>query len=268
MIVSGNACIRLRTPTLCICDAIEKLAHPMRSSEKLMSMSKKAKIIQAVLLVALVAAGLSFYRNLRDRKITFVTPEAKNNVALDPDYYVTPKKLHPQDLKDAKELMQQPVWVREGYRYAYYRYGPPVDIKHMAGTLGPIEKLDIKDVVMQGASGLVNRQVMAVFDKDGGRYAFSIGLDDRGSYSIYSDDILFIQDPHELYKHWPPDVWKAIDNHQVKAGMNELQASFAIGVGIPEGSGATNPKVVNYPNNGHPVKVTFENGKATEVKEQ
>ncbi len=175
--------------------------------------------------------------------------------------------MHPQDLKDAKELTQQPVWVREGYRYGYYNYGPPVDIRHLAGTLGPIERLEIKDVVMQGAPGLANRQVMAVFEKEGKRYAFSIGVENNGSYSIYSDDMLFVQDPHELYKHWSPDIWNAIESHQVKPGMNELQASFAIGVGIPEGSGTENPRVVNYPNNGHPVRVTFENGKATDVKE-
>ena len=108
---------------------------------------------------------------------------------------------------------------------------------------------------------------MAVFEKDGKCYAFSIGAEDKGTYQIYSDDILFVQDPHELYKHWPADVWRAVDNHQVNPGMNELQASFAIGVGIPQGTGASNPKVVNYPNDGHPVAVTFENGKAIDVKE-
>lgn len=228
-------------------------------------MSKKTKIIQIVLLVALVAAGVNFYLNMRDRKIKFVT-SAEKEAPLDADYYVVPKKLHPQDLKDAGELTQQPVWVREGYRNVFYPYGPPVDIRHPAGTLGPIEKLEIKDVVLQGAPGIAGRQVMAVFEKDGKPYAFSIGVEANGSYSIYSDDILFVQDPHQLYKHWPSEVWKAIENHQVKSGMNELQASFAIGVGMPEGLGVSNPRVVNYPNNGHPVKITFESGKATDVK--
>lgn len=228
-------------------------------------MSKKTKIIQIVLLVALVAAGVNFYLNMRDRKIKFVT-SAEKEAPLDADYYVVPKKLHPQDLKDARELTQQPVWVREGYRNVFYPYGPPVDIRHPAGTLGPIEKLEIKDVVLQGAPGIAGRQVMAVFEKDGKPYAFSIGAENNGSYSIYSDDILFVQDPHQLYKHWPSEVWKAIENHQVKSGMNELQASFAIGVGMPEGLGVSNPRVVNYPNNGHPVKITFESGKATDVK--
>ena len=229
-------------------------------------MSKHASTMQAALLVALVLAGTKLYYTFHEPKLSYVAP-ARTATTLDPDYYVTPKKLHPQDLKDAKELTQQPVWVREGYRYAYYNVGPTIDIRHPAGVLGPIERLEIKDVVMQGAPGVMNRQVMAVFENLGKRYAFSIGVEDNGSYSIYSDEILFVQDPHELYKHWPADVWKAVDNHQVKAGMNELQASFAVGVGVPEGSGASNPKVVSYPRNGHPLTVTFTDGKAADVKE-
>ena len=227
-------------------------------------MSKTAKIIQAILVVALVAAAIWFYLNMRDRPVKFVEAPHKEG-ALDPDYYVVPKKLHPQDAKDARELTLQPVWVREGYRYDYYRYGPPVDFGQKVGTLGPIEELQIKNIVMQAAPG-GGRQIMAVFEKDGMPYAFSIGVDDNGTQHIYSDDMLFVQDPHLLYKHWPPDVWKAIESHEVKPGMNELQASFALGVGVPEGSGSSNPRIVDYPNDGHPVKVTFENGRATDVK--
>ena len=229
-------------------------------------MSKHASTMQALLLVALVLAAVKLYQTFHEPKLSYVAP-ARTTTALDPDYYVTPKKLHPQDLQDAKELTQQPVWVREGYRYAYYNVGPTIDIRHPAGVLGPIERLEIKDVVMQSAPGVMNRQVMAVFENLGKRYAFSIGVEDNGSYSIYSDEVLFVQDPHELYKHWPADIWKAVDDHQVKAGMNELQASFAIGVGVPEGSGASNPKVVSYPRNGHPLTVTFTAGKAADVKE-
>lgn len=228
-------------------------------------MSRNGKILQVVLAVVLVLVGIRLLLTLRERKVKFVEPERKET-ALDPDYYVMPKKLHPQDLKDAKELTQQPVWVREGYRSVYYSYGPPVDFTHEAGRLGPIEKLNIKDVVVQREASTPGRQVMAVFEKDGKSYVFSIGSEENGTYQIYSDDMLFIQDPHDLYKHWAADVWQAVEQHEVKPGMNELQASFAIGVGIPEGSGTGNPRVVNYPNNGHPVKVTFTNGKATEVK--
>lgn len=74
-------------------------------------MSRKAQIVQAVLLVVLILAGTRLYLTFRERRVSFVT-STKTTTALDPDYYVTPKKLHPQDLKDAKELTQQPVWVR------------------------------------------------------------------------------------------------------------------------------------------------------------
>lgn len=229
-------------------------------------MSKTSKIIQAVLLVAIVAAAINLFFYLRQRS-SAASPPKKLEIRMDPDYYVTPRKLHPQNLKDAKELTQQPAWIREGYRFAYFPYAGHTDFQHEAGTLGPIEKLDIKDVVLDRApdSGS-DKQVMAVFGKDGKRYAFPIGVVAQGDYKIYSDEILFIQDPHELYKHWPADVWKQIDAHQMQPGMNELQASFAIGMGRPEGSGLENPRIVDYPNNGHPLRVTYTNGKATSVE--
>jgi hypothetical protein len=229
-------------------------------------MSKTTRIVQIVVLVAIVVAGINLYLTLRERRVGLMVakqPEA----ALDPDYYVTPKKLHPQDLKDAKELTRQPVWVRDGYRYAYYPYAGHSDFEHLAGTLGPIEKLNIKDVVLDRTPGSSSqKQVMAVFEKDSKRYAFPIGVDDNGDYKIYSDEMLFIQDPHELYKHWPAEVWKAIDNHEVKPGMNEIQAFFAIGVGSPEGTGMSNPRIVDFPDNGHPLRITFTNGKATKIQ--
>jgi hypothetical protein len=229
-------------------------------------MSKTTRIIQIVVLVAIVVAGINLYLTLRERR-SGLTVAKQPEVALDPDYYVTPKKLHPQDLKDAKELTRQPVWVRDGYRYAYYPYAGHSDFEHPAGTLGPIEKLDIKDVVLDRTPGSpAQKQVMAVFEREGKRYAFPIGVNDNGDYKIYSDDILFIQDPRELYKHWSADVWKAIDNHEVKPGMNEIQAFFAIGVGSPEGTGMSNPRIVDFPDNGHPLRVTFTNGKATEIQ--
>jgi hypothetical protein len=230
-------------------------------------MSKTSKIIQIVLLVAIVAAGINLYLNFRNRHVQFVQPKPVET-ALDPDYYVTPKKLHPQDLKDAKELTKQPVWVRDGYRYAYYPYAGRSDYDHIAGTLTPLEKLDIKDVALDRTPGsTTQKQVLAIFEKDGKRYSVPIGIDDAGNFKIYSDEMFFIQNPHDLYKHWSPEMWKAIDNHEVKPGMNEIQATFAIGMGAPEGTGLGNPRIVNFPNNGHPVRITFNNGKATDIQQ-
>ena len=231
-------------------------------------MSKTAKIIQLVLLVAIVVAGIRLYLYFRERRAAFA-PEKKSEVALDPDYYVTPKKLYPYDLKSAQQLTQQPVWARDGYRYTFYPYDPSrrrTDFAHEAGQLLPIQKLQIKAVVTDLSPGSSDqRQIMAVFQEDRKDYAFPIGSVRAGNYQIYSDNMLYIQDPHELYKHWPADVWQAIEKHEVKPGMNELQADFAIGMGIPQQQSDPAVKTVNYPNGGNPLTITYRNGKAAEI---
>ena len=136
-------------------------------------------------------------------------------VALDPDYYVTPKKLHPQDLKDAKELTRQPVWVREGYRYTYYPYAGHSDFEHPAGTLGPIEKLDIKDVVLDRTPGSpAQKQVMAVFKKDGKRYAFPIGVEERWQLHHLQRRDPVHPGPARALQALAADIWKAIENQK------------------------------------------------------
>src|SRR4051794_39660721 len=83
------------------------------------------KKIQLVLIAAFLLAGARaayiFYERRSEQAI-----EAKKKEAppLNPDYYVSPKKLYPYDLKSAKQLTKQPVWVKEGYRYTYYPYNP------------------------------------------------------------------------------------------------------------------------------------------------
>jgi hypothetical protein len=222
--------------------------------------------IHLVLLAAIVVAGARTGYIFYERHAENVEQARQQPPPLNPDYYVTPKKLYPYDLKSARQLMQQPVWVKAGYYYTYYPYERHhAEFAHPAGQLPPLDKLQITDVVTDITPGSPDqRQVMAVFEKDGKDYAFPIGMEKAGNYKIYSDDMLFIQDPHELYKHWPADVWQAIDQHQVKPGMNELQVGFAIGFGALEGSGS--PRILDYPNGGKPLQITYEDGKAVEIK--
>ena len=226
--------------------------------------------IQLVLAFALLVAGIRVAYVFYARRTGKVEDEKKAAPPLNADYYVIPKKLYPYDLKSAKQLTQQPVWVKEGYRYTFYPYDPAThhaDFAHEAGTLLPIERLDIKDVTTDVSPGSSDqRQVIAVFEKAGKSYAFPIGSVQGGSYQIYSDEMLFIQDPHELYKHWLPETWDAIEKHEVKPGMNEFQVAFAVGMGIPESSSDPSVKTVKYPNGGHPVSVTFRNGQAAEIQ--
>ena len=228
------------------------------------------KKMQIVLAAAVILAALRTGYILYERHAENAAPARNQAVPLNADYYVVPKKLHPYDLKSAKELTRQPVWVIEGYRYTYYRYDPAArrtDFAHAAGLLRPIEKLQIQDVVT-GVSPQApgQRQVLATFEKDGKEYAVPIGVAQGDDYTIYSDEMFYIQDPHELYKHWPADVWDSISKHEVRAGMNEFQVNFAIGMGMPEGSGNSAEKTVKYPNGGNPVVITYQNGKAAEIR--
>jgi len=226
--------------------------------------------LQLVMIVAILVSGTRLAYILYQRHESRVELAKKQPTPLNPDYYVTPKKLYPYDLKSARQLIRQPVWVKVGYAYTYYPYDPShrhVDFSHEAGKLLPIEKLQIKDVISADAPESPGEpQVMAVFEKDGKAYAFSIGSIKGIDYKFYSDDMLFIQDPHDLYKHWPADVWDAIDNHRVKPGMSELQADFAVGLGVPERSGEPGNRTVNYPNGGNPLSVTYRDDKAVEIK--
>jgi hypothetical protein len=226
--------------------------------------------IQIVLLIAIAVAAVRTAYVFYERRLTTLEQTRKQAPPLNPDYYVTPKKLHPYDLKSARQLTQQPVWVKSGYSYTYYPYDRArhrVDFAHEAGLLLPLEKLDIKDVVAQVApSAPDQRQVMVVFEKDKKFYAFSIGSEKGGNYRLYSDDMLFIEDPHELYKHWSADVWAAIDRHEVKPGMNELQTGFAVGLGVPESGSDANNRVVDYANGGKPLSITYRDGKVAEIR--
>jgi hypothetical protein len=237
----------------------------------MMTEQTKKRIQLALALALIVAAGRAgyiLYQRHEDYIAAQKRQQARNAGYSNPDYYVTPKKLYPYDLKSAQQLTQQPVWVKEGYRYTYYPYNPAAkraDFKHDAGVLGPIEKLQIKNVVeVPGPGG--QRQLVAVWEKDGKSYAVPIGFESDGQYKIYSDEMFYVQDPHDLYKFWPADVWQAIEQHEVKPGMNELQADFAIGMGVPDAGASSDEKIVRYPNGGKPLVVTYGGGEATEIK--
>ncbi|MGH9650361.1 MAG: hypothetical protein ACRD3I_07795, partial [Terriglobales bacterium] len=192
---------------------------------------------------------------------------------LEADHYVVPRKLRAYDLKSARALTRQPVWVRDGYRYTYYPYDSAqrkADFHHSAGLLGPIVQLEIKDVVTGVSPESPQRQVLAVFEKDGHTFAVPIGAVKGNTYYIYADEILFLEDPRELYRHWPQQIWQAIERGEVQRGMNENQVTFAAGFGTPERSsgesGDASVRTVQYPRNGRPLRVTYRQGKVASIE--
>jgi hypothetical protein len=223
------------------------------------------------LLIGMLIAGIRLAIILYDRHQEAIEQTKKPTVrALNPDYYVTPKKLYPYDLKSAKQLTKQPVWVKVGYSYSYYPYDAAAhhaDFSREAGKLLPIQKLAIQDIVT-GVSPKDpgERQILAVFEQGGKHYATPIGTERDGDYKFYSDGMLSLEDPHQLYKYWPAEVWQAIDQHQVKPGMSELEADFAVGIGMLEAGSDSTDKTLDYPNGGKPLSISYHDGKAVDVR--
>lgn len=234
-------------------------------------MKQKIQIVLVIAIaVAALRAGWIFYQRHQANQQEQAKEQKGAAPALNPDYYVTPKRLHAYDLKSARELTHRPVWVKEGYRYSYYPFNPATHratLSQEAGLLLPLQKIEVRDVVLAPSGGAPGqKQVLAVFQQEGRNYAFPIGTASASDFRIYSDEILFLEDPRQLYKHWPPDVWDSIEKHEVRLGMNELQADFAIGMGTPERSDDPATKTVKYPNGGKPLTITYRDGKAVEIK--
>jgi len=226
------------------------------------------KLIQAFLVVLFVLAAIRLALIWNERRQAAAPPPPRVEGLLSADDYVVPKKTYAYDLASLRRaVIGRPIWVRMGYAFAYFPYDAGrADFRHPAGTLGPLQQLDVTAVTTGVASEAPGqRQVLAVFRQDGRDYAFSVGAEKAGDMRLYIDDMVYIEDPRQLYGHWSADVWDAVSRHQVKPGMNQLQASFAVGVGHA-GPGGMDNRTVRYPNGGHPLEVTYEEGRAVTVK--
>ena len=103
--------------------------------------------IQLVLVVAILVSGTRLAYILYERHQSNVEQARKQPPPLNPDYYVTPKKLYLYDLESARELAGQTVWAKVGYAYTFYPYDPVLhhaDFSREGGKLLPLEKLLVK----------------------------------------------------------------------------------------------------------------------------
>lgn len=236
------------------------------------------KRIVLIVLVGVVLIGARTAYIFYERSKPFDVPKPKS-VALTDDDYVRPSKIFPYDVKSAnKELAGKTVWVRNGNAVAYYPFsetGHKVNFSAKAGLLPPLEKLEIKDVILARAPvplapwqvAVVRYHVMAIFQNSGhpGMFAVPIGSDTGDDFNFNVNDLFFYEDPHSLYKHWPVVVWQAIDAHRAEKGMNELQVSFALGNMVSVSEGDYGNRTGQYRSGNGTVAVTFEKNRATEI---
>jgi len=196
--------------------------------------------------------------------------------AVDPDDLVFLKKERPSSMADLQELDGKTIWVSAGGQLDYYPYaGHRADYSKSVGTLLGAEPLLIQDAFEQVAPKSAtfripggDKQVLLVFtmpkSADSKRqYAVPVGYRQGGDYTFYTDEIFFYDDPHELYKHWGPAIWQAVDSHQVILGMNERQVELSLGQVSKSVSNEYGNRLVVYSNLGKPMAVTFVKNKVT-----
>jgi hypothetical protein len=230
----------------------------------------KAAIGATVILVVAIGGELAYLHHERNKPIALKAPERE--VIADDDL-VFLKKKRPDTVKDIKELKGSTMWVSAGGQLEYYPVvGHAAQYGKSAGTLLGAEPIVAKDAVEQVAPKAAtfripggDKQVLLIFNKpnDTKDYAVPVGYKQDGQYTFYTDEIFFYDDPHELYKHWGTDIWKAVDSHQVILGMNERQVELALGQVSKSTSKDYGNRMVVFANLGKPMAVTFVKNKVT-----
>jgi hypothetical protein len=235
-------------------------------------MENGAKVAIGATLVLILAVGGEAAWLHHERNAPSVVKAPEKEVIADDDL-VYLKQKHPESLKDAKDLKGSTLWVSAGGQLDFYPYvGHAAQYGKSAGTLLGAEPIVVKDAVEQVAPKTAtfripggDKQVLLVFTKpdDTKEYAVPVGYRQAGDYTFYIDEIFFYDDPHQLYKHWGPEIWKAVDTHQVILGMNERQVQLALGQVSQSTSKTYGNRMVVFANLGKPMAVTFVNNKVT-----
>ncbi|MGA7313177.1 MAG: hypothetical protein WBX22_04320 [Silvibacterium sp.] len=237
---------------------------------------KNWQVIGLLTLVVLLAAGayLGYVFHERNEPGVQQKAEAPPRPLTDDDV-VLPRKLYIADLKSAKDLIGKTVWVQSGYALDYYPYAAGrVEFAHPVGVLPSVQALQIENIITEKAPAnlamripLGDKQVFALFKmpNDVKQYATAIGTIQGSDSTYYTDQIFYYDDPHQMYKHWPTDVWQAVDQHQPKPGMNELQVAMALGTIQQSESSDYGNRTVTYDAGGKKWAVSFEKDKATKV---
>jgi len=184
----------------------------------------------------------------------------------------------PQHFEDVQELEGKSVWMKNGYSMPYYPYaGGHVEFNKSAGLIPAAQRLEIKKAIKAAAPATVrdniehgDRQVMVVFTLPGGgeQFATPVGFLQGQDEHYFCDLLFYYDDPHTIYNNWPKDTWAAVDAHQVKPGMSELQTRMAIGMKANPDGQAEGSRTVDYDVNGKHYVVTYRGNRATNIQSQ
>lgn len=236
--------------------------------------------ISILTLITLAIGGIYLLVVWKQRQNPGVVGKQQPEQHLTADDVAVVRMEFPQHFDDLKDLEGKSVWMKNGYSMPYYPYvGGRVEFNKPAGLLPADQKLDVKKTIKAVAPASVSdniqhgtHQAMVVFTLPGDEaakteFATPVGFLDGADEHYFSDLLFYYDDPHTIYSNWPKDVWTAIDAHQVKPGMSELQTRMAIGMKMhPDGETEGN-RTVDYEVNGKHVSVTYRGNHATNIQD-
>ena len=228
-------------------------------------------------LITLAIGGIYLFSVWKHRQNPGVIGQKDANDTLSKDDLAVVRAFFPQHFEDTQRLEGTTVWMKNGYTISYFPYvGGHVEFAKRVGVIPPVQPLEIKKIIkaavpadVDDGIGHGSRQVVRGLCAAGRRMGCmpcrSAPLTERRN-SITATCCSYYDDPHKIYDYWPKDVWAAIDAHQVKPGMSELETRLAIGQNMHPDSQTEGDRTVTYDQDGKTWTVTFVKDRATEIK--
>ena len=235
--------------------------------------------IMLISILITLAIGVGYlFSAWRQRQNPGVIGQKNTGQRLDLDKVAVIRKLFPAHFEDTLQLENTTVWMKNGYVIPYYPYtsGHVVFAKRV-GVIPAAQKLEVKKIVKQAVpanedDGMSHgsRQAFAVFMLPGDTtlYATPIGAIGGSEEAYFCDMLFYYDDPHTIFDHWPKEVWAAVDAHQVKPGMSELETRMAIGRKTHTSGGTEGDRTVTFDQDGKHWTITYVNNRATEIKSE
>lgn len=227
-------------------------------------------------LVTLAIGGIYLFSVFEHRRNPGVLPQTAPDQNLTPDDVAILRMKFMTSFDDARKLQGTSVWMKNGYTMPYFPYqSGHISFSKTKERIPSAQQLDIRKVVKavppdQVDDGISHgsRQVFAVFSLPHSQdlYATVIGSFDGDQEQYFCDVLFYYDDPHKIYDNWPPNVWAAIDAHQVMAGMSELQTQMSIGHNQQVDSTSEGNRTITYDQAGKKWAITFINNHATAIK--
>jgi hypothetical protein len=229
--------------------------------------------------ITLVLGGFYLFIVFKHRQNPGIVNQNQPAEHLTADDVAVVRMEFPQHFDDVKELEGKSVWMKNGYSMPYYPYeAGRIEFAKQIGLIPADQRLDVKKVIKEAVPASVadniehgSHQAMIVFTLPGGtdQFATPVGYLENANDEHYFCDLLFYyDDPHSIYSNWPKDMWVAIDAHQVKPGMSELQTRMAIGMKMHPDGQTEGDRTVDYDVNGKHHAITYVKNRATAIQSQ